>query len=244
MEVQHDGIFDVRRAGMLDSPGRIRDLRPTVMLKEIAGVREGQTCVDLGSGTGVFALPMAGMVGKKGHVYAVDNSDIMMEHIKSKNPPPNLKPVLADVTSTGLPGAVANICLLASILHEVKEPGRLVAEAARLLKPGGRAVVVDYRAEQDSPGPPQRKRISRERLGQLFSEAGLKLLSYREWTETYYVAVGEKSMQSDRIKRIEDAIADLKARWPAHSVPPRMWQQLEDLEEQLERVKKEVGLAD
>lgn len=43
------------------------------------------------------------------------------------------------------------------------------------------------------------------------------------------------------MKQIEEAIAELKSRWPAHSVPPRMWQQLEDLEEQLEQAKKEAG---
>ncbi len=48
-------------------------------------------------------------------------------------------------------------------------------------------------------------------------------------------------MDNERVKQIEDAIAELKSRWPAHSVPPRMWQQLEDLEEQLERAKGEAG---
>jgi hypothetical protein len=45
-------------------------------------------------------------------------------------------------------------------------------------------------------------------------------------------------MDVNRVKEIEDKIADLKARWPAHSVPPRMWQQLEELEEELEKEKK------
>lgn len=44
-------------------------------------------------------------------------------------------------------------------------------------------------------------------------------------------------MSNKSIKEIEAEIADLKARWPAHSVPPRMWQQLEELEEQLEELK-------
>jgi thioredoxin 1 len=42
----------------------------------------------------------------------------------------------------------------------------------------------------------------------------------------------------DRVREIKEKIADLKARWPAHSVPPRMWQQLEELEAQLEEAKK------
>ena len=46
-------------------------------------------------------------------------------------------------------------------------------------------------------------------------------------------------MGPDKVKEIEEKIADLKARWPAHSVPPSMWQQLEDLEAELEAAKKD-----
>jgi hypothetical protein len=45
-------------------------------------------------------------------------------------------------------------------------------------------------------------------------------------------------MVDESVAEIEAAIADLKARWPAHSVPPHMWQELEDLEEKLEQAKK------
>jgi len=38
-------------------------------------------------------------------------------------------------------------------------------------------------------------------------------------------------MNSERIKELEKQIAELKSRWPAHSVPPTMLQQLEELEE-------------
>ena len=44
-------------------------------------------------------------------------------------------------------------------------------------------------------------------------------------------------VDNETVKKIEAAIADLKARWPAHSVPPHMWQELEDPEEKLERAK-------
>ena len=39
-------------------------------------------------------------------------------------------------------------------------------------------------------------------------------------------------------EEIEEQIADLKARWPAHSVPPSMWQELEELEEKLEKAQE------
>ena len=46
-------------------------------------------------------------------------------------------------------------------------------------------------------------------------------------------------MDLNKIREIEDKIAELKSRWPAHSVPPNMWQELEELEEQLEKAKNE-----
>lgn len=42
-----------------------------------------------------------------------------------------------------------------------------------------------------------------------------------------------------RIKEIEEKIADLKARWPKHSVKPSMWMELEELENELEAAQKE-----
>jgi hypothetical protein len=47
-------------------------------------------------------------------------------------------------------------------------------------------------------------------------------------------------MSSEKVREIEEKIADLKARWPAQSVPPSMWQQLEELEDELEEVKRTV----
>ena len=45
-------------------------------------------------------------------------------------------------------------------------------------------------------------------------------------------------MNKEKIREIEEEIADLKARWPAHSVPPSMWQRLEELEDELEQAQK------
>ena len=51
-------------------------------------------------------------------------------------------------------------------------------------------------------------------------------------------------MNKERIREIEEKLADLKARWPAHSVPPSMWQKLEELENELEMLKKKEMQAD
>jgi hypothetical protein len=47
-------------------------------------------------------------------------------------------------------------------------------------------------------------------------------------------------MTSERVKELEEKIADLKGRWPRppHSVPPQMLEQLEELEDELKEAKK------
>jgi len=45
-------------------------------------------------------------------------------------------------------------------------------------------------------------------------------------------------VKAERVKELEREIAELKRRWPPHSVPPRMFEQLEELEEALERARE------
>ena len=47
--------------------------------------------------------------------------------------------------------------------------------------------------------------------------------------------------KTDRVRDLERQIEELKSRWPAHSVPPAMFQQLEDLEEELEMELKKAN---
>ena len=48
-------------------------------------------------------------------------------------------------------------------------------------------------------------------------------------------------MTSQRIKELEKQIAELNSRWPAHSVPPTLLQELEELEAELERELKKAS---
>ena len=47
-------------------------------------------------------------------------------------------------------------------------------------------------------------------------------------------------MDRDAVERIEEQIAELERRWPAHSVPPGMWEELEQLEIELEKARQET----
>jgi len=189
-----EGHFDPKIAPVLDSQERIKELRPYQLLKDTAGITSGMTCIDLGCGTGTFSFPLLLCVGAEGVVYAVDDSDEMLDYIRTENPPPNLILVHSDVTQTGLDNEIADFCLLSSILHEVDQPAGLLAEAFRLLKPAGRVLVVDWKAELDSPGPPQSRRLSREKVEQLFKQADFLNFQYLDWSRNYYIVIADKNM--------------------------------------------------
>ncbi len=188
-----EGHFNTKRAPVLDNEERLKELRIDKLLTDIAGIAKGMTCVDLGCGTGTFSFPMILQVGEEGVVYAVDDSAEMLDHLRTKNPPPNLRLVHSDAAQTGLDSQIADFCLMASILHEVKQADMLVAEAFRLLKPGGKLLIMEWKAELDSPGPPRKIRLSKEQVNQLSSQAGFSGFKYLDWTKTRYVVVCDKT---------------------------------------------------
>lgn len=187
-----EGVFDVKQASKLDNPDRVKELRPQQLLAEVAGITRGMVCVDFGSGTGTFALPMAKMVGSKDKVYAVDRSVEMFERVRLKNPPANLVLLQREVEKTGLDSGIADVCLLAFILHELESRDSIISEAFRLLKSGGRLVVVEWKPELDSKGPPKSVRIKREQMKSLLKQVGLDWIELKDWSENHYVAVGKK----------------------------------------------------
>lgn len=187
-----EGHFNTKRAPLLDSEGRLEKLRPRELLRDVAGITKGMTCIDLGCGTGTFSFPMVLCVGEEGVVYAVDDSVEMLDIIRAKNPPPNLRIVHRDVAQTGLGSQIADFCLLAFILHEVKQPDVLMAEVFRLLKPECKTLIVEWKADLDSPGPPQSRRLARGHIERLLKQVGFSCFECIDWSNNHYVATGSK----------------------------------------------------
>jgi hypothetical protein len=74
--------------------------------------------------------------------------------------------------------------------------------------------------------------------GICMSEDGIVLR--REMAKQQDTQGGSHGMNRGAVREIKEKIADLKGRWPAHSVPPSLWQELEVLEEELEEAKRAV----
>jgi ubiquinone/menaquinone biosynthesis C-methylase UbiE len=178
------------RARILGS-GRRAEWLKVDELFEKAGISQGIVCVDLGCGAGTLSLPLAEKVGSTGKVYAVDTNPDLLQVIEEKNPPVNLVTLQKSAAETGLDASIADCCFMILLLHEVP-PEQVLAEAHRLLKIKGKATILEWRMDFESPRPPLNERIDPERMEQLLADAGFTSCEYIEWSESHYVMTAVK----------------------------------------------------
>lgn len=96
---------------------------------------------DLGCGTGVQSAELARFVRR---VIAVDNSPAMLEAARQRTAGlPNVELREGDLEAAPIADAECDAALLLLVLTYLPEPAAALREAARLLKPGGRVIVVD-----------------------------------------------------------------------------------------------------
>lgn len=169
--------FDAAHRAYLDSEERRSYLDPPAILRAFA-VRAGMRLADVGSGTGFFALPAAAIVGPKGRVFAVDLSAEMLEDLRGKlrrAPERNVEAVRSTEDRIPLPDASVDFVLMACVLHELDGPATLL-EARRILGPGGRLGIVDWKKEETEFGPPKAHRLDEDEARAVLSDAGFEPL--------------------------------------------------------------------
>jgi ubiquinone/menaquinone biosynthesis C-methylase UbiE len=98
---------------------------------------------DLGAGEGTFSQLLARRSKK---VIAIDNSEKMVEYgreLARKHGVKNLEYRMGDIEEVPIRDAAVDLAFFSQALHHAQHPDRAVAEAWRILKPGGRIVVLD-----------------------------------------------------------------------------------------------------
>jgi SAM-dependent methyltransferase len=136
-------------AAWLEREEREREERTDLLLPELA-LRPGMVVADVGAGTGYIARRMAAQVGASGVVYAVDVQPEMIAMLKSlaaRDKLAQIRPVLGAADDVRLPPASVDLAIMVDVYHELEFPRELLASLVRAMKPGGRVVFVEYRAE-------------------------------------------------------------------------------------------------
>jgi ubiquinone/menaquinone biosynthesis C-methylase UbiE len=135
--------------------GRLGSLRS--MTLDIAALRPGERVLDTGCGTGELTIAAARRVGKGGVVHGVDASPEMIEVARrnARRSAPEIEFHLEPVEAMSFPDASFDVALSSFVMHHL--PGdlkqRALLEIRRVLRPGGRIVILDMQPTTRPPRP-------------------------------------------------------------------------------------------
>lgn len=150
------------------------------VLKKLS-IGSGQTIADLGcGGGGHFVAPTAKLVGTAGLVYAVDIQKKVLNSLEASLKLQNIgnvKLVWSDLEKVGaadIPNESCDVAILANVLFQNKDHAHIFEEATRMIKKGGRFVVIDWKIVPSPFGPPNELRVASEKVRHLGEQLGLE----------------------------------------------------------------------
>lgn len=141
-------VMGHRGAYWLERPSREADERPDVAVDAL-NLNPTDTVADIGAGTGYMSFRMARKV-PNGQVLAVDLQPEMiqlLEDAKTEQGVTNLQTIQAEEDHPHLPAGQVDLALMVDAYHEFAFPREVMAGVVDGLKPGGRVVLAEYRAE-------------------------------------------------------------------------------------------------
>lgn len=164
----------------------------TQHIVSLLGVAPGQQVADLGCGTGYFTIALAKVVGKNGIVSAVDVMLEPLESVRARAEAMGLntiRTIRADLEVLGgtkIPDNSQDLSLLANTMFQSQKKEAMLAEAVRMLKPGGRLVVIEWKKGVNGFGPPDALRTDEEAMRALAIAAGVRFERTIETGAFYY----------------------------------------------------------
>jgi precorrin-6B methylase 2 len=136
-------------AAWLERQERDREERTDLLLAALL-LQPGMVVADIGAGTGYLSRRMAQAVMPGGKVWAVDVQPEMISLLQAGVKRSGLTQIearLSSVDDVKLPASSVDLAIMVDVYHELAYPYEVMSSILKALKPGGRIVFVEYKAE-------------------------------------------------------------------------------------------------
>lgn len=170
-------------ADWLERPTREEQEQPAKLIAALK-LKPGDVVADIGAGSGYFSFRIAPLVAPGGKVLAEDIQPEMLDLVRAKaakSGVTNVEPLLGGITDPKLPAGAVDLVLMVDVYHEFDHPFEMMTAISKGLKPGGRVVFVEFRAED--PKVPI-KRVHKMTEAQVRKEMEAVGLTWKETIET------------------------------------------------------------
>ena len=158
------------------------------------GLKEGMKVGDLGAGSGHYAVAAASVVGDSGHVYAVDIQEDILKRVRDlahERGLKNLSTVWGNFEKLGgttLRDHTLDAAILSNTLFQLEHREGALEEIRRILKPGGRLLVIDWAGAYGGMGPAPHQVVPEHAAEELFIGGGFhKTKAFRAGPHHYSI---------------------------------------------------------
>ena len=141
-------------------------------------IREGDQVADFGAGSGYFMKPLSVAVGEEGSVYACEIQKNLVEsltNVAEKEGLQNVKPIWCDLEKLGgskITDDSLDLVIIVNTFFQVEHKPVVVEEMKRVLRTGGKAIVIDWSESFGGLGPRPEDVITQEQVEELFVSGG------------------------------------------------------------------------
>ncbi len=138
--------------------GKLLELRQRTA--DLARIQSGEKVLDVGCGTGTLAIEVMPRVGATGHVFGIDPGEQQIARARSKAARRGLSIEfqIGVIEHLDFPDQTFDVVLSTIMMHHLSDNLKRqgLAEIARVLKPGGRLVIADFKRPEERPAQPVR----------------------------------------------------------------------------------------
>lgn len=144
------------------------------------GLTPGMHVADIGAGTGYYSMAAADLVGKNGQVFAIDIQKDLLESIQNTAKEKgfmNVKTVWGNAEKergTRLRDESVDAVIVANTLFQIDDHSGLATETARICRPDGELLVVEWNGSHGGLGPAPDNVIPQEKTREMFELAGFE----------------------------------------------------------------------